>query len=857
MATAGTLEYLISVDQSQLSGGLSGAEGKVKGFGNKISSWAVAKGQMLGNLATKAGQAAFNFVKGSVQESMGFDKAMSQVAATLGKSTSEIQELSDFARKMGSETAFTATEAAEALNYMALAGYDSEKSMRMLPTVLNLAAAGNMGLATASDMVTDAQSALGLTIEQTERMVDQMAKTSSKTNTSVEQLGDAFLTVGGTAKIMGGGVVDTTTEMSAVLGVLADNGVKGAEGGTALRNILLALSAPTDKAAKAIKGLGVEVFDSNGKMRDLPDIFSDINDAMEGMGDDEKTATLNEIFNKVDLKAVNALLGTNVSRWGELYKEINNADGAAKDMADTQLDNLAGDVTIFNSALGEAKLAIVEGLTPTIRKLVQNGTNWLSRLTTAFSKNGFAGAVQEAGNIIDSVIYYLKKSDSPVLQTLGKSLQGIKSVFTTVYGLFTDFPGTVASMRKSDSPFIQGLATALQGVHDAGQLALDLITDFPDKIAEMKQSESPFIRGLAMALEGVKTAVETVKGLFTDFEGTVNSMEQSDNPLLKGLAEALNLVRDGATGVIQLLEGDWRGAIATFRESDSEILSTVGTIADTFDQGRQRIQQFIDTVKEAFGVSGSNGQLYGSFAERMGHAFNENVTDDASMKTWLGDLKKGLQEAGMAAGDIDTVLNHFDRMGPDADPAGVLKSLKQLAGEDSPYGIDQLLETWKTLDAYYAENPVTVPEQPDLDEAMLQQENDKAQQFLNTNPLTQKIIVSYEFDPNAAAPQGTLNGIPSVSPDGSQASGLWNVPYDNYLANLHRNETVLTASQARQFKNGGSFGLDLETLFSGLSNAIRSGVENATVRSYLNGKDITRNVNRDTTNIAKARRYAT
>ena len=208
MAVAGTLEYLISVNGSKLSSGLKNAESKVQGFGNKMSSWAVAKGQILGNLIQQAGRSTINFVKGAVEESRGFDQAMAQGAATLGKSTKEIKDLSTFARKMGSETAFSATEAAEALNYMALAGYDSETSMAMLPTVLNLAAAGALKLGDASDMVTDAQSALGLSLAETSAMVDQMAKASSKSNTSVGQLGEAFLTIGATARGLKGGLAD-------------------------------------------------------------------------------------------------------------------------------------------------------------------------------------------------------------------------------------------------------------------------------------------------------------------------------------------------------------------------------------------------------------------------------------------------------------------------------------------------------------------------------------------------------------------------------------------------------------------------------------------------------------------------
>lgn len=307
----------------------------------------------------------------TINTGMSFNKAMSQVAATMGKSTNEIGELREKAKEMGATTAFTATEAAEALNYMALAGYDTQQSITALPNVLNLAAAGGMDLAMASDMVTDAQSALGLSMEESEKMVDKMALASTKANTSVSQLGEAVLTVGGTAKQLAGG----TTELNSVLGVLADNGVKGAEGGTALRNIILSLAAPTDKAAASMKKLGLEVYDSYGNMRGLPDIFADLNDSLSTMTQGGRTEALNTIFNKVDLKSVEGLLGTSAARWDDLAQSIDHAQGAAKRMAATQLDNLAGDITLLQSAADGVKLAISERLEPHLRSFV----GWLTK----------------------------------------------------------------------------------------------------------------------------------------------------------------------------------------------------------------------------------------------------------------------------------------------------------------------------------------------------------------------------------------------------------------------------------------------------------------------------------------------
>lgn len=224
----------------------------LKETGEKLKSIAetIAKSATVAISAVSAGIVAFG--KSAVETGANFDKSMSQVAATMGKSVDEVADLRAFAQEMGRTTAFSATDSADALNYMALAGYDAETSMAMLPNVLNLASAGGMELALASDMITDSQSALGLSLDETTLLVDKMAKASSKSNTSVSQLGDAILTVGGTAKKLKGG----TTELATVLGILADNGIKGSEGGTALRNIMNSLISPTEDAIAMLDQMG-------------------------------------------------------------------------------------------------------------------------------------------------------------------------------------------------------------------------------------------------------------------------------------------------------------------------------------------------------------------------------------------------------------------------------------------------------------------------------------------------------------------------------------------------------------------------------------------------------------------------
>ena len=455
-----SLGAVLSLKTSGFETAMAKAESRFSKFGGTLKKGLSVATKAVAASAVAAGAAATAFVVSSVKEGAAFDKAMSQVAATMGRSTESMTEMSNFARKMGQTTAFSATEAAEALNYMALAGYDDQKSMAMLPKVLDLAAAGGIGLASASDMVTDASSALGLSMEQTEALVDQMAKTSSKSNTSVAQLGEAILSVGGTAKMMKGG----TTELNAVLGVLADNGIKGSEGGRALRNVLLALSAPTDKAAKQLKKLGVEVFDSSGNMRELPNIMQDLNVAMEGMTDEQKTNILSDIFNKNDMKSINALLGTTTDRWAELVGEIVNSKNAASQMAETQLDNLPGDITKFKSALSEAKITIAEGLQPTLRAFVQSGTKLITDLTDGFKEGGLKGAVEAAKKSLEEILESWKTSDNPLLQTAAQIAEKFGEVASWVVSLATDWDNTIKSMKSSGSPFSVAFALGLEFV---------------------------------------------------------------------------------------------------------------------------------------------------------------------------------------------------------------------------------------------------------------------------------------------------------------------------------------------------------------------------------------------------------
>lgn len=507
----GKVVYEIRGDNSKFQSDVNQTENIAKSKTSAIGSFAKTAVVGIGAAVAAVGAGMVAFAKDSIGVGSEFDKSMSQVAATMGTTVDQISELRDFAMDMGATTAFSATEAAEALNFMALAGYDAETSMKMLPNVLNLAAAGNMSLARASDMVTDAQTALGLTLPETEKLVDKMAKTSSKTNTSVEQLGDAILTVGGTAKSLKGG----TTELATMLGVLADNGIKGAEGGTALRNVILALSAPTDTAAKKLDELGVSAYDADGNLRALPDVFADLNAAMDGMTQGEKTEVLNTIFNKVDLKSANALLATTGSRFNELEAAIDGASGAAQEMASTQLDNLAGDATLFKSALEGAKITVSNSLTPALRNFVQFGTKEITKLDKAFQRGGLNGFASQLGKSLGDAVQMLIKQTPKFVQAAGTlALSLIKSLGSTLASNAGSIIRSGISMLKE---FAAGLVKQIPSLlGNIGSIIGEVISNIPNLLELGRDILVGLVKGITEGIpEAAKGIWKGIKGLFS------------------------------------------------------------------------------------------------------------------------------------------------------------------------------------------------------------------------------------------------------------------------------------------------------------------------------------------------------
>lgn len=659
--TTGIDENKAAIDSN--SGSVSSWKDKLSALGSVLGKI----GKTVATAVTGATAAVTAFAKTSIDAGMSFDTSMSQVAATMGTTVDSISELRDFAMEMGANTAFSATEAADALNYMALAGYDSEESMSALPTVLNLAAAGALDLAEASDMVTDVQSALGLSMEESAELVDKMAKAASSSNTSVGQLGSAILTVGGTAKNLAGG----TTELSTALGILADNGIKGAEGGTALRNIILSLSAPTEKAALALENLGITAFDEEGNLRPLNETFGDLNDALSGLTQESQINALNSIFNKVDLKSVNALLANSSDRFDELSAAIDNADGAAQAMADTQLDNLAGDITLFKSALEGAQILISDQLTPTLREFVQFGTDALSELSMAFTENGLTGAMEKLGEILGEglniLIEMLPEFIDAGMQLLGAVGQGLldnlpviisaaqEIIMQLVSGIIAALPTVVSAALDIILALANGLSESLPELLPAAvAMIMEIVTGLVDRLPDILQAALTIILALAEGLikslpEIIKRLPEIITGILNFFIAEYPLIMKAGVDLLKMLVENMPEILGNIGGaiakiidtILQKLKGAWE----SMKDAGLDLIKGLweGILAAKdwlWDKITGFASSVVDGFKDAFGIHSPSRVFRDEIGAQLAAGVGLGFTDE--MRSVAAQMQKSI-----------------------------------------------------------------------------------------------------------------------------------------------------------------------------------------------------------------------
>lgn len=555
---------------------------KTKDLGEKVDkTGSVFKDVFSANLAVEGLKAIANAAKEAAescaQVGIDFSSSMSNVAATMGMTAEQVssgaedyQKLENAARECGETTKYTASESADALNYLALAGYDVNKAVETLPKVLNLATASGMDLASCTDMVTDTMSALQLQTSDLDGYMDMMAKTAQKSNTTVAMLGEGILQCAGTVKSTGQDV-DT---MCTSLGILANNGIKGAEGGTHLRNMLLSLTSPTDVASAKLKELGVSVADSEGNIRDINDIFGDLNAKLSKLSDDQKTKALSDIFNKTDLSSVNAMLQGMSGSFDDLKAQVDNADGACQTMADTMNNNLKGKLAIMDSSLESLGITIFDKFSAPLEDAAEKGSELFSELTKDIKDGDLSDEFDDMGNalgdlvetgakfakgslpiLIDGIKFFCEHSNLVIggltgIATAMLTQKAVTTVSAAVTG-FKELSSAVKSAKTATEMFNAvnsatpwGAIATLAGIAVGGIVAYATSADAAaDSTKVLSDEEQALVDSTNELTDSMKKAADQREEAKTDIEAEYSSYKSLADRIFE-LSDAESLSND-------------------------------------------------------------------------------------------------------------------------------------------------------------------------------------------------------------------------------------------------------------------------------------------------------------------------
>ena len=411
---------------------LQGVGSAIEGVGQKLMPVTAA----VGGLSVAA-----------VKVASDFDSAMSQVAAVSGATGKELDALRDKAREMGSKTKFSASEAAEAMNYMAMAGWKTGDMLDGIEGIMNLAAASGEDLAATSDIVTDALTALGLSASDSGHFADILAAASSNANTNVSMMGETFKYCAPVAGALGFAAEDTAE----AIGLMANAGIKSSQAGTAMRTILTSLTGEVTFVGDAFGELTVQTTNADGSMRSLGDILTDCRAAFAQMSESERAANAEALVGKNAMSGFLAVMNAAPGDIEKLNSAINNCDGTAERMAETMQDNLAGQLTILKSQLEELAISIGEILMPSIRQIV----GWIQGLVDWL--NGLDEGTKKVIVTVTLVVAAL----GPVLIVIGKVVGAVGTILTVVPKIAGAVSGVVGFVSGTVIPALSAVVAAI------------------------------------------------------------------------------------------------------------------------------------------------------------------------------------------------------------------------------------------------------------------------------------------------------------------------------------------------------------------------------------------------------------
>jgi TP901 family phage tail tape measure protein len=534
----------------------------------------------------------------AVKVGVSFESEMSKVSAISGATGDELQKLTDKAKEMGAKTKFSASESAQAMEYMAMAGWKTQDMLSGIEGIMDLAAASGEDLATTSDIVTDALTAMGLAASDSTHFANVLAAASSNANTNVSMMGETFKYAAPVAGALGYNIED----LSQVIGLMANSGIKGTQAGTALRSVLTRLAKPPKEASAALDKYDISMKNADGSMKTLMQVMENMRDSLQGLPADEQAAAAAAIGGQEAMSGLLAIVNASQGDFDKLASAIKNADGTAANMSETMQDNLEGAVTILKSSLEGLGIEIYESLDTPLKNTAVQATQAVGDMTDAFKNGGLKPAVKEAGNIfadfavdaashapemVDTAVDFIESFVSGVSGNKGRLLTAAAEVAESIAGgLASLLP---AELKKPAQDAVEALSESLNsgGLKSAGKkavsvfknltkaagtlakVALPPVTKAIDLLSGNLGVVAPLVAGATTALKLYSTATKVSKNqtnLNAAALARLTAMEKANALQLVAsnggltIRETLMGVYSGQIGVTTALTGLWTKA---------------------------------------------------------------------------------------------------------------------------------------------------------------------------------------------------------------------------------------------------------------------------------------------------------
>lgn len=672
----GTAIAYLELDTSKFSKGFVSAYNDLKVFGDKSATAEQKLNGLSSAFKTTGGLLSRNVTlpivgvgAAAVKTATDFEAGMSEVKAISGATGSEFDALREKAIEMGAKTKFSASDSADAFKYMAMAGWDASAMMDGIAGVMDLAAASGEDLATTSDIVTDALTAFGLQASDSAHFADVLAQASSKSNTNVGLMGETFKYVAPVAGALGYSIEDTAV----AIGLMANSGIKGSQAGTALRSTITRLAKPVGEAKDAVEELGISITNADGTMKPLSQTMVELREKFAGLTEEQKAQYAAMLAGQEGMSGLLAIVNASDEDFQKLTDEINNANGAAEDMASVMMDNTAGAVEQLKGALESAGILIGEKLTPYIRKLAE----WITGLVEKFNSlsEGEQEQIVKLGLIlaaIGPVLLIMSKVISVVLM-FAKAFGLIKNVVYPAFLAITQLKAGMTAAELAMEGFSKeslGIASVLSGITAPIAAVIAIIAFLVGAFVTLWKTNEDFRNKMTEIWNSIKTSidnffdgvVERINALGFDFENITEVIKAAWMalcdilaPVFEGAFNRIAIILDGIFNqilsvmdiFIGLFTGNWEqlgegvkgvitGIVETFSKLGSNILGAIGDIGAEilrklgFDKVAEGFQSFFDTLSELFGripelLSGAIDAVVTFFTVTIPEAFTSAI----------------------------------------------------------------------------------------------------------------------------------------------------------------------------------------------------------------------------------------